>query len=253
MCPVSHDILLLVAAGFAAGAVNAVAGGGSLISFPALIGAGYAPVVANVTNAVAVLPGYLGGSLAYRRELEGQRRRIVALSITSGVGAVLGAWVLIVSPARVFEAIVPFLILGSCALLAAQPLLARVIEPADRGAEEHRSLRLHAGVFAGSVYGGYFGAGVGILLLAVLGLTLHDSLQRLNALKGLLSLVIGLAAAAYFAVFGHVAWDAAAVMAGASLIGGQAGVAVARRLQPGPLRAVIVVFGVGVAIWLLVK
>lgn len=247
------ETLLLAAAGFAAGAVNAVAGGGSLISFPALIGAGYGTVTANVTNAVAVLPGYLGGTLAYRRELEGQRRRAVALSITSAAGAVLGAWVLIVSPAKVFTAIVPFLILGSCALLAAQPLLSRVVKPAAEGAGEHRSLRLHAGVFAASVYGGYFGAGLGIMLLAILGLTLRDSLQRLNALKGLLSLVIGLAAVAYFAIFGHVAWGPAAVMAVASLVGGQAGVAVARRLKPEPLRALIVVFGVGVAVWLLVK
>src|SRR3954465_6588664 len=124
------DLALLAVAGFLAGAVNAVAGGGSLISFPALLGAGYGSVTANVTNAVAVLPGYLGGSLAYRRELEGQRRRVVALSATPAVGAVLGAWILIVSPASVFEAIVPFLILASCALLAAQPALSRVIRPA---------------------------------------------------------------------------------------------------------------------------
>jgi uncharacterized membrane protein YfcA len=243
---------LLAAAGFAAGAVNAVAGGGSLISFPALLGAGYGSVAANVTNAVAVLPGYLGGTLAYRRELEGQRARIVALTATSAIGAVLGAFVLIISPARVFEAIVPFLILGSCALLAAQPWLSARLRPPASAETEHRSLRLHAGVFVASVYGGYFGAGLGILLLAVLGLTLRDSLQRLNALKGLLSLIVGLAAAAYFAVFGPVAWDAAAIMAVASLVGGQAGVAVARRLDARVLRAVIVVFGVGVAVWLLV-
>ena len=244
--------LLLAAAGFAAGAVNAVAGGGSLISFPALLGAGYGSVTANVTNAVAVLPGYLGGSLAYRRELEGQRRRVVALSATTAVGAVLGGWILIVSPASVFEAIVPFLILASCALLAAQPALSRVIRPAARGEDEHRSLRLHAGAFLAAIYGGYFGAGLGILLLAVLGVTLHDSLQRLNALKGLLSFAIGLAAVAYFAIFGPIAWGPAALMAVASLAGGQAGVAIARRLRPGPLRALIVAFGVAVAIWLLV-
>ena len=244
------EALLLAAAGFAAGAVNAVAGGGSLISFPALLGAGYASVTANVTNAVAVLPGYLGGSVAYRRELEGQRPRVVALAATTAAGSLLGAWLLIVSPASVFEAIVPFLILGSCALLAAQPALSRVIAPVAAGGD-HRSLRLHAGAFAASIYGGYFGAGLGILLLAVLGLVLHDSLQRLNALKGLLSLVIGLAAVAYFAVFGPVAWGPAALMAVTSLLGGQAGVAVARRLKPGPLRALIVAFGVGVAVWLL--
>jgi uncharacterized membrane protein YfcA len=239
---------LLAAAGFAAGAVNAVAGGGSLLSFPALLGAGYGSVTANVTNAVAVLPGYLGGSLAYRRELRGQRQRIVALSISSVLGALIGAWLLIVSPASVFRSIVPFLILGSCALLAAQPALSRVIEPR----EEHGPW-LHAGTFLASIYGGYFGAGLGILLLGVLGLTLDDSLQRLNALKGLLSFMIGLASVAYFALFGPVAWGPAALMAVTSLAGGQAGVGVARRMKPGPLRALIVVFGVCVAIWLLVK
>jgi uncharacterized membrane protein YfcA len=163
-------IALLAGAGFAAGAVNAVAGGGSLISFPALLGAGYGSVTANVTNAVAVLPGYLGGTVAYRRELEGQRRRATALSITTAAGGVAGAAILIVSPASVFEAVVPFLILASCALLAAQPLLSRMLEPAASGPREHRSLRLHVAAFASSVYGGYFGAGLGILLLAALGL-----------------------------------------------------------------------------------
>lgn len=239
--------LLLAAAAFAAGAVNAVAGGGSLISFPALLAAGYGSVTANVTNAVAVLPGYLGGSLAYRRELRGQRARIVGLSLTTAVGSVVGAFILTESPASVFEAIVPFLILASCALLAAQPLISRVIKP-----REQHGPQLHVAAFAAAVYGGYFGAGLGILLLAVLGLTLADSLQRLNALKGLLSLVIGTAAVTYYAVFGPIAWGPAAVMAVTSLIGGQAGVAVARRMKPGPLRVLIVAFGVGVGIWLLV-
>ncbi len=239
--------LLLAAAAFAAGAVNAVAGGGSLISFPALLAVGYGSVTANVTNAVAVLPGYLGGSLAYRRELRGQRARIVGLSLTTAVGSVVGAFILTESPASVFEAIVPFLILASCALLAAQPLISRVIKP-----REQHGPQLHVAAFAAAVYGGYFGAGLGILLLAVLGLTLADSLQRLNALKGLLSLVIGTAAVTYYAVFGPIAWGPAAVMAVTSLIGGQAGVAVARRMKPGPLRVLIVAFGVGVGIWLLV-
>lgn len=243
---------LLVAAGFLAGAVNAVAGGGSLISFPALLAVGYPSVAANVTNAVAVLPGYLGGSLAYRPELAGQRTRILSLSITSVAGAVLGAWLLIVSPARLFERIVPFLILLSCALLAAQPAISRILRPRRSGVDEHRSIRLHAAQLAASVYGGYFGAGLGILLLAVLALNLRDSLQRLNALKGLLSLVIGAASVAYFAAFGPVAWSAAAIMAVASLLGGQAGVRAARRLSARWLRGLIVAFGVGVAAWLLI-
>jgi uncharacterized protein len=245
-------IVLLAAAGLAAGAVNAVAGGGSLISFPALLAAGYGSVTANVTNAVAILPGYVGGSLGYRPELAGQRSRAVALSVTSAAGALIGAWLLIVSPAHVFKEIVPFLILASCALLAAQPALARVMRPAAEPSEEHLSVRLHAMQLAASVYGGYFGAGLGILLLAVLGLGLQDSLQRLNALKGLLSLVVGASAAAYFAFFGPVAWGAAAVMAATSLIGGRAGVGLARRMSAGVLRVVIVAFGVGVATWLLI-
>jgi uncharacterized membrane protein YfcA len=245
------EVALLAGAGFAAGAVNAVAGGGSLISFPALLAAGYASVPANVTNSVAVLPGYLGGSLAYRQELRGQRKRIVALSVTSAVGALIGGALLIVGPEDVFEQIVPFLILASCALLAAQPRLSKLISPPAESGGDHRSLRLHAGCFAASIYGGYFGAGLGILLLAVLGLTVRDDLQRLNALKGLLSLVVGLAAALLFAAFGPVAWPAALVMAVTSLIGGQAGVAVARRLDARLLRGLIVAFGVGVAIVLL--
>jgi hypothetical protein len=247
------DVVLLVLAGLAAGAVNAIAGGGSLISFPALLAVGYPSVTANVTNAVAVLPGYLGGSLAYRDELRGQRPRAIALGVTSAVGAVAGAALLIVSPASVFEAIVPFLILASCALLAAQPALSRRMRPPAEGAEAHRSLRLHASTFATAVYGGYFGAGLGIMLLAVLALNLDEDLQRLNALKGLLSLVVGAATVAYFAVFGPVRWEAAAIMAVAAFAGGHIGVAVARRLPAGVLRGVVVGFGVVVALWLLIK
>jgi uncharacterized protein len=148
---------------------------------------------------------------------------------------------------------VPFLILGSCALLAVQPAIARRLGPSARRGEEHLSVRLHAMQLAASVYGGYFGAGLGILLLAVLGLAMHESLQRLNALKGLLSLVIGLAAVAWFAVFGPVAWGAAAVMAAASLVGGRAGAGLARRLSAPVLRWVIIAFGVGVGSWLLIN
>jgi uncharacterized protein len=246
------DIVLLAAAGLAAGAVNAVAGGGSLISFPALLAAGLPSVAANVTNAVAVLPGYLGGTIGDRRELEGQRQRAIALGVTTAVGGVAGAVLLTQTSEAIFEAIVPFLILAACALLAAQPWLSRRLKPpsAERGA--HRSPGLHAAAFASAVYGGYFGAGLGIMLLAVLALTLDDRLQRLNALKGLLSFVIGAASVAYFALFGPVRWGAAAIMAVASFAGGQAGVLVARRLPASVLRGVVIAFGVVVATWLLV-
>ena len=229
--------------------MNAVAGGGSLISFPALLGVGYPSVTANVTNAVAVPPGYLGGSVGYMRELRGQRRRLVELAATSVLGAVGGAALLLASSEALFEAIVPWLILFSCALLAAQPLISRAVRPRPGG--EERSLRLHAGQFASSVYGGYFGAGLGIMLLAVLALAIDDELQRLNALKGLLSLLIGAVAAVSFALFGPVEWAAAGVMAAASLVGGHLGVGVARRLPERMLRAVVVAFGVAVAVALL--
>ncbi|MFL5821714.1 MAG: sulfite exporter TauE/SafE family protein [Solirubrobacteraceae bacterium] len=243
---------LLAVAGLAAGAVNAVAGGGSLISFPALLAAGYPSVPANMTNAVAVLPGYVGGSLAYRSELEGQRRRAVVLGVTSVAGAIAGAWLLTATPQRLFERIVPFLILLSCALLAAQPAISRRLPP-GRGRRAHRSIPLHAGQLVTSIYGGYFGGGLGILLLAVLGLGLRDDLHRLNALKGLLSLVIGATSAVYFALFGPVAWGAAAIMVITSLLGGQVGVAAVRRLSPALLRWLVVVLGVAVAILLFLR
>jgi uncharacterized protein len=210
-------------------------------------------VDANVTNSVAVLPGYLGGSIGYRRELRGQRRRVLALSATSVAGALLGAVLLLAGPEDVFNEIVPFLILFACGLLAAQPLLSRWIEPAPQhhGAGRAHAIRLHGGQFLASVYGGYFGAGLGLLLLAVLALALEDDLHRLNALKGLLSLIVGAVAAGCFALFGPVAWDAAAIMAVTTLLGGHAGVALARRLSPLALRAAVIAFGVAVAVALL--
>jgi uncharacterized membrane protein YfcA len=235
---------LLVAAGFVAGAVNAVAGGGSLVSFPALLAVGYPAVAANVTNAVAVLPGYAGGSLAYRRELAGQGRRVAVLGALSGAGAVLGAVLLLVGPEALFRSLAPWLILVACAALAVRPL----VRARGRG---HSDRVLRALVFAGGVYGGYFGAGLGIMLLALLGAFLPDDLHRLNALKGLLSLVVGLLTAAVVGVFGPVAWAPAAVMAAASLLGGHAGVGLARRLDERVLRWAIVAYGTVVAIVLL--
>jgi uncharacterized membrane protein YfcA len=243
------EALLLGGAGLLAGAVNAVAGGGSLISFPALLAAGHPPLIANVTNAVAVTPGYLGGSIGYRRELAGQGRRALALAVTCVVGAAAGAILLLVTTEGVFEALVPFLVLASSALLAAQPLLARVVRAPGSGT---RSVRLHAATFAASVYGGYFGAGFGILLLAVLELCIDDGVQRLNALKALLSLAIGLVAAACFAALAPVQWGAAAIMAAAGLLGGQAGVGLARRLDDRWLRWLVVAFGLSVGVALLI-
>jgi uncharacterized membrane protein YfcA len=239
---------LLAGAGFGAGAVNAVAGGGSLISFPALLAAGYPSITANVTNAIAVLPGYVGGSLAYRRELAGQGARIRALAMTSAAGAAAGAALLLVSPASVFEAIVPWLILAACGLLAVQPRAAA----AARRRRARPPLVLHGVLFVATVYGGYFGAGLGIMLLAILGVFVDDDLQRLNALKGVLSLLVAVVTAVGFALFGPVAWDAAAIVGVTCLAGGAAGVGAARRLPAPVLRGLVIAYGISVAIVLLV-
>lgn len=241
-------VVLLAAAGFAAGAVNAVAGGGSLISFPALLAAGYPSITANVTNSVALLPGYLGGSVAYRRELDDQRARIRALALTSAAGAAVGAALLLLGSERVFEAVVPWLILAACGLLAVQPRVAA----AARTRHARSARTLHATVFAATVYGGYFGAGLGIMLLAILGVFVDDHLQRLNALKGVLSLLVACVSAVGFALFGPVAWDAAAIVGAAALAGGALGVSAARRLPERILRGLVIAYGVTVAVVLLV-
>lgn len=246
------DGALLVVAAACGGVVNAIAGGGSLISFSALLAVGYSPVTANVTNTVGVLTGYLGGAIGYGPELRGQGRRVGRLALTSAIGALAGAVLLITAPAAVFEVAAPVLILISCALLAAQPRLTRLL--AARGIGGDRSATLHVGQFAAALYGGYFAAGFGVLLLAVLGLLLPgEGLQRLNALKGVLALIIGAVAAATFAVVGPVAWSAAGLMAAGSYVGGHAGVSAARRLPATGLRWGIVILGTAVALVLLVR
>ena len=258
------QLLLLATAALVAGAVNAVAGGGSLLSFPALLAVGYPALTANVTNSVALTPGYLGGTVGYRRELAGQRARILALGATSATGAVVGAFLLLVSSAALFERIVPLLIFLACGLLAAQPRLARLVRErrqdpdggptraGGRGGFDGHTVALFAAQFLAAVYGAYFGAGVGIMMLAILGIFVADSLQRLNALKGLMSLLVAVVAAVAFALFADVSWVAVAVMAAASLLGGQLGVMLARRLNDQALRWLVIAFGVTVGVYLLV-
>jgi uncharacterized membrane protein YfcA len=243
------ETIALLAAGGCAGAVNAVAGGGSLISFPALLAVGYSPVAANVTNQVGLVAGYVGGTVGYRAELAGQRSRARALSVTAVLGAAVGTALLLLAPAHSFRVIVPYLVLASCALLALQPALTRA---AGRHRAARPGLPLHAGVFGASVYGGYFGGALGIVLLAILGALLVDELQRLNALKGLLSFAGGIVAAAGYALFGPVHWGAAALIAAGALAGGNLGAGLARRLRPDVLRWAIVVYGTVAAVILLV-
>jgi uncharacterized membrane protein YfcA len=243
----------LFAAAFAAGAINAVAGGGSLISFPALLAAGYPSKAANVTNTVALWPGYLGGSIGYRRELQPQKRRIVLLLPACAIGALAGSAILLATPQSAFDAFVPFLILFACALMAIQDRLARFALAHHLAAVEgdHVPLLSHLSVFVMSIYGAYFGAGLGILLLAMLSILVPDDLQRSNALKGLLSLLINAVAVVYFALFGPVRWAPMAVMAVGALAGGYAGAGFARRLGRDGLRIAVVAYGVIVAVVLL--
>lgn len=245
-------IVLLAAAGFFAGVLNAAAGGGSLISFPALIAVGYSPLTANVTNNVAVAPGYVTGATGYRRELRDQGRRILPLTIASVVGSLIGVGLILVSSQGAFERIVPFLVLAACALLAFQPVIARRMGEGSGDQERTGALAL-AGQTLAAVYGGYFSAALGVVVLAVLGLAFDDTLQRLNALKALLQLVIGVVSALGFALLTSVAWTAVAIVAPASVVGGEVGVRLARRVSDRALRVGIVTYGVACAVWLFVR
>lgn len=257
------EVLLVGVAGLAGGAVNAVAGGGTLLTFPALLAVGVAPVTAAVTSSVGLLPGYAGGSLAYRRELAGQGSRVRSLAVPAGLGAVLGAGLLLTTPQGAFRGVVPWLVLGSCALLAVQPRLTRALARGDRPGRTRprpptdgavrRPVLLAAGTGLAAVYGSYFGAGLGVLLLAVLGVLVLDDLQRLNALKGVLSLGVNAVGVAVFLGSGEVAWGPAAVLAGTSAGGGALGVALARRLPGDAVRRAVVVVGVAVGLVLLLR
>jgi hypothetical protein len=249
------EAALLALAGLGAGVANAVAGGGSLLSFPALLAVGHPAIDANVTNTVALCPGYLSGALGYRDDLRTDRERVSVLALTGAAGGAAGTVLLLVLPPGVFEAIVPWLVLLAVALLAAQPRVAAVVRRRGGGARHrppHAGLPLHATVFAACGYGGYFGAGLGVVLLAVLGIFLPDDLTRLNGLKNALALVANVVALVAFGLFGPVAWGAAAVVGPASLAGGALGSRVARRLPTPVLRRVVMVWGAAAAVRLLV-
>lgn len=241
--------LLAGLAALAAGAVNALAGGGTLISFPALTALGVPAVAANITNTVALCPGYLAAALAQSRDLRGQGGRLVFFLAAGVLGGVAGGFLLLQTGERAFRALVPYLILLACALLAAQEalrawLLRRMAHP--EAARRLEALGLLP-AFLASVYGGYFGAGVSVVVLAVLGLVLDDSLRRLNALKQAVAFAINLAAALFFAFAGPVDWPLAAVMAGGAMLGGALGGKLAGRVKPELLRRIVVAAGVAAA------
>lgn len=247
--------VFLFAAAFGAGAINAVAGGGSLLSFPALLVFGYASKTANVTNTVALWPGLVGGSLGYRQELGGQRRRILVLAPPAILGALTGSAILLSTPQAAFDSVVAILILFACGLMAVQDHLG-TWATRHRLSSRHPShvpLALIVGVFATAVYGAYFGAGIGILMLAMLSIFMPDDIQRSNALRVMLALLINGSGVVYFAAFGPVRWAPAGVMAVGAVLGGYLGVGVARRLGRRWLRLAVITCGVGVAAVLLAR
>lgn len=231
-------------AGMAAGTINTVVGSGTLVTFPTLLALGLPPVTANVSNTIGLVPGSVSGAWGYRRELAGQRQRLLWLGAASLVGGLVGAILLLELPAKVFGAVVPALIALACVLVVAQPRLAR------RTAERHGlSVRrigplVILGVGASGVYGGYFGAAQGVLLIGLLGVLLDPDLQRVNALKNVLAGLVNLMAALVFAVVAEVRWDAAGLIAGGAILGGLIGSRVGRRLPPLALRCIVVLVGV---------
>ncbi|HUZ08614.1 MAG TPA: sulfite exporter TauE/SafE family protein [Acidimicrobiales bacterium] len=242
--------LLLLAAGFGAGVVNGVAGGGTLVSFPTLLAMGYPALTANVTNTVGIWPGYIGGVTGFRSEIGDQRSHLVEMAPLSLLGAVVGSVLLLTTPPSDFARLVPWLVLGASALFALQPVLARLLSRHEQ-ARTRRAL-LVGGLFLTAVYGGYFGAGLGVMLLAVLGMTLPDTLARTSGLRMALSVLVNGVAALVFIVHGSIVWQAAAMLAIGSLFGGWAGALLARRLPATWLRVLIVAIGVATGVKLLV-
>ncbi|MGC4889312.1 sulfite exporter TauE/SafE family protein [Micromonospora sp. DT227] len=244
------DVALLLVAGLAAGTVNAVAGGGSLITFPALIATGLPPVAANVSNSVAVFPGYAASVAGSRTDLP-RGRALWSLLPTAAVGTALGCVLLLATPARAFEVVVPFLVLGATAILAFQDPLRRLVGHPSRLSPRRRTVTVQTMVLVGTVYGGYFGAALGVMLVAGLALVLDATLARVTAVKNLLSAVVGLTTLVIFALFGPVQWVAVAVVAPATVVGGYAGARLARRLPAVVLKTVIVLFGTTIGLYLL--
>lgn len=246
------SLTFLLIAGLVAGAVNAIAGGGSLLVFPALLAVGLPPLNANVTNSIAQWPGYLGNVVGQRTELVGQGRRIAFTSVAAVAGAAVGCVLLLLLPQSVFDAVVPVLVLLASLVMAAGPWLKKKIGTPEADAPDRMAVLLPA-VFVAAVYGGYFGGALGVILISTLSLLANDRLVRLNALKGLLSLIVATVTVLIFSLRAPVEWLAVALLAPATLVGGFLGARIARRMPENVLRWCVVLLGVGVSIWLFLK
>lgn len=238
------NLLFLFLAAIGAGFVNALAGGGSIFTFPVLVAVGVPPVMANVTNTIALCPGYVGGVLAQKKDFANQEGRLVALLPVSILGGILGAWLLTRTSDQAFRSLVPFLVLGACLLMALQDKIRRMLQ--RRVARVGLAWAILP-VFLAAIYGGFFGVAVSIMYLAMIGLTIDDTLLRLNALKQAMSLACNTAAALYFAIGATVVWSAAGVMAAGALLGGWAGGRAAGKVSEPALRLMVITVGLIVA------
>jgi uncharacterized membrane protein YfcA len=256
----SH-VILLILGGLGAGVFNGVAGGGSLISFPLLLALGFPALTANVTNTVGIWPGYLGGAAGFRREISDQRTQLVRLSPIAMLGGVTGAVLLLTTSSALFTSLAPWLVLGASVLFAIQPWLRRALNSAktdddtaanaDLSAQRRHSVLLVGGTFAASVYGGYFGAGLGVMLLAILGLALPDSIARTSGMRTVLSILVNGVAASVFLIHGGLAWQAVGFLAIGSVVGGWVGARLALAISPTALRVAVVLIGLGTTVKLL--
>lgn len=234
--------------GLAAGAVNTIVGAGSLITFPLLLALGYPPVIANVSNTVGLIPGSVSGAFGYRRELEGQRPRLLRLCAAGGLGGLSGGLILLAMPEAVFEGVVPFLIALACVLVLLQPVVARRLE--NRAATREGLPKpdvgagLLVGVYLAGIYGGYFGAAQGVLLLGLLGIGLNEHLQRVNAAKNVIAATVNTVPAVLFVLLADVSWQVALLLGTGSVIGGQVGAKVGRRMPAAVLRAAVLAVGI---------
>ncbi|WP_448624094.1 sulfite exporter TauE/SafE family protein [Geodermatophilus sp. URMC 64] len=246
------DLLIAAGVAFLAGGINSIAGGGSLILFPTLVALGLGTVQANVTNSVSQWPGYLGGVAGFREEYAGQRNRLVRFGIVAALGGTAGSVLLLTTPSEAFDVVVPILVLLASLLLAVQPLVNKRLRRAEDAAAHRDPVWLYVALFLATVYGGYFGGALGVILVGVLGLALHR-LKLANALKSALSLVTATVTVVIFGLFGPVHWVVVAVAAPASLLGGFLGARVATKIPSTPLRVLIVAFGVVVSIYLFLR
>ncbi|MGW6916788.1 sulfite exporter TauE/SafE family protein [Kitasatospora sp. NPDC054939] len=246
------EAVAVLAAGVGAGMINVIVGSGTLITFPVLLAVGLPPVTANVSNTFGLVPGSLSGVIGYRRELADQGARLLRFGTASLLGGLLGAYLLIKLPSSAFDAVVPVLILLALVLVVIQPRVAKFVAARRRpDGDPHGGALLLTGIFLTGIYGGYFGAAQGVLLLALMGMLLQDDLQRINGVKNALAMIVNAVAALFFLFTSTVNWTAAGLIAAGSLVGGLLGAKVGRRLKPQVLRGVIVVVGLAAVVKLL--